>query len=75
MLRGKLPNALADIIAAREQHHIDPGIADQGLACLGFAMHEVDRSGWKAGFREEFNDPLADGRSVFGWLEDNGIAL
>src|SRR5262249_23238933 len=74
-LRGHLADALADLVAAREQDDVDTGILHQRLADLGITVDEVDYPGGKARFEEQFDQALADGGGIFGRLEDAGVAL
>ena len=72
---GNFLNVPADLVAAGEQDDVDVGVADERFADLAGAVNQVEDAGREAGFDEQFDQALADGRRVFGRLEDGGVAF
>ena len=75
MLGRDLLDALADFVAAGEQHDVDVGIAHQRLAGFAVAVDQVDDARRKARFLEQLDEALADGRRVLRRLEDDRVAF
>ena len=73
--RPTLLDAAADVVAAGEQHDVDVGVAHQRLAGLGVAVDQVEDARREAGFLEQLDEALADGRRVLGRLEDGRVAF
>ncbi len=75
MLGRAFLNAPADLVAAGEQDHVDIRVIDQGLACHGVSMNQVEHAGREAGFQEQLDQALADGRGILGRFEDGRVAF